>query len=281
MGPRSMGTGRFILACVASVVALSVAAAGRAAAAASGEDDVGTEVSAPDARAPANDRAADAGAYLPLSLSPQVGAGGVAASAIGHAGYDAARKSAVSTTFAEVRVWGPLAIRGGAELSDASNRLRPTIGARVQLLAQQRHAVDGSVSVFYRAEGFSEPEGEIETVIAIGRQLGRTALIGNLAYGQDPEGRERDGEIRAAVLARFGRHVLAGVDGRWRFDLGSDRAKLRASNEPTFDLDAGPVGVLALGPMSILAHGGVSVVRRVGQDATAGLIALGGLGTSF
>jgi len=151
----------------------------------------------------------------------------------------------------------------------------------VQLLTQQRHAVDGSLSVFYRAEGLTEPEGEIETVIAIGRQLGPTALIGNLAYGQDPEGRERDGEIRGAVLTRFGRHFLAGVDGRWRFDLGSDRAKLRAANEPTFDLDAGPVAAMTLGPISVLAHSGVSVVRRLGQDATAGLIALGGLGTSF
>lgn len=219
------------------------------------------------------------GAYLPLTLSPRVGA--VPALVTGQGGYDTARRSAVTQTFVEVRLWGPLALRGGAELGDTTTRLRPTIGARLQLLTQARHAVDGSVAVFYRAEGFTEPEGEIETVIAVGRRIGRTVVIGNLAYGQDPEGRERDGEVRAAALAAVSERVHLGVDARGRFDLGSDRAKLRAANEPTFDLDAGPVAALSVGPVALTAHAGASVVRRVGSDATVGLIALAGLGTAF
>jgi hypothetical protein len=226
-----------------------------------------------------NQRSIGDGAYLPLSLTPSVGR--VQASAIGYGGYDAARKLAVMTTFAEVRVWGPLSLRGGGELGDTVHRLRPTIGGRFQFLHQDRHAVDGSVSVFYRAEGFTEPEGEIETVVALGRRVGRGIVIGNLTYGQDPEGNERDGEVRASFVLPVSSTFFAGVDGRARFDLGSQKAKLMASHEPTFDLDAGPVAALAVGPIAITAHAGVSLVRRVGESMTAGVVALGGIGTSF
>jgi hypothetical protein len=257
----------------------SLAAGGRAYAATIGDPPPPEAVDQASVAQPSGGPSVADGAYLPLTLSPTVGA--VPALVTGQGGYDTARRSAISQTFVEVQLWGPLALRGGAELGDTTTRLRPTIGARLQLLTQQRHAIDGSVSVFYRAEGFTEPEGEIETVIALGRRLGRAVVIANLAYGQDPEGRERDGELRAALLAQVSRLVHLGVDGRGRFDLGSDRAKLRASNEPTFDLDAGPVATLTLGPVALTGHAGVSVIRRVESDATVGLIALAGLGTAF
>ena len=219
------------------------------------------------------------GHYLPLTLAPTVGAS--AAVATGYGGYDGARGTAVMVSYAEVRVWGPIALRGGAELSDTLHRLRPSIGARMQLLSQQRHGVDGAISVSYRPEGFSEPEGEIETVASVGRRMGRATLLGNLAYGQDPEARERDGEVRAAALLRLGQRGYAGVDGRWRFDLGSESAKLIAAREPRYDLDVGPVAAVWLGPVALMAHAGLSVLRRVGESARVGAIAMGGAGTAF
>jgi hypothetical protein len=235
--------------------------------------------SEPDRDMTAIARSVDEGALLPLTLSPTVGS--VPATAIGYGGYDGARARAVGQAFAEVRLWRQLALRGGTELTDASHRLRPTIGARVQVLSQYSHGVDGAVSVFYRAEGFDEPEGEIESVFAVGRRVGRMTLIANLAYGQDPDGNERDGEVRLAAITQVGAHLNVGVDGRWRFDLGSQTAKLRASNEPTYDVDAGPVAALTLGPIALVAHAGLSVVRRVDQDAALGVVALAGAGTSF
>ena len=145
----------------------------------------------------------------------------------------------------------------------------------------ERHAVDGAVSIFYRAEGLTEPEGEIETVLSLGRRIGRTTVIGNVAYGQDPEGRERDGEVRAATLARISERLSVGVDGRWRFDLGSDAGRLVASHEARYDLDAGPVAALTLGAIAVTGHAGVSAVGRADGRAAAGLIALAGLGTAF
>jgi hypothetical protein len=151
----------------------------------------------------------------------------------------------------------------------------------VQLLSQERQGVVGAVALFYKAEGFTEAEGEIETVLSLGTRVGRTLILGNVAYGQDPEGHERDGELRAATLVRFPSGLQLGLDARARFDLGSEEAKLRAAREPKFDLDAGPVAILALGPVALAAHAGVSVIRRVDERAEGGVVALAGAGTAF
>jgi hypothetical protein len=265
---------------IAGVVVLSALAARSAAAEPAATSAPSTaRDSEPDRDLTAITRSVDQGGLLPLTLSPTVAS--VPATAIGYGGYDGARGRAVGQAFAEVRLWRQLALRGGAELTDASHRLRPTIGARLQVLSQYSHGVDGAVSVFYRAEGFDEPEGEIESVLSVGRRMGRTTLIANLAYGQDPDGNERDGEVRLAAITQIGARLSVGFDGRWRFDLGSQTAKLRASNEPTYDVDAGPVAALILGPIALVAHAGVSVVRRVDQDAVLGVVALAGAGTSF
>src|SRR6185369_2369165 len=148
------------------------------------------------------------------TLAPRVGA--TAALAVGFAGYDGARSSPIGGATAEVRVWGPFAIRGGAEYSTQRKEARPTVGGRVQILRQERHGIDGSLSVFYRPEGFTEPEGEIESFISLGRRFERVTVLGNLVYGQDPEGNERDGEIRFASLYGGGRWAV-GLDSRLRF----------------------------------------------------------------
>jgi hypothetical protein len=196
-------------------------------------------------------------------------------------GYDGARASAVMESHAELRLWGPLAVRAGLSLGDGANRARPSVGARLQLLSQRHHGVDGAVGVFYRAEGLTEPEGEVETVVAVGARRGAAAAIVNLAYGQDPEGRERDGEVRAAALWLRSPRLNLGVDARWRFDLGSAPARLAAAREPTYDLDAGPVVAVVVGPVALSAHAGASVLGRMGAPARIGMIALGGVGTAF
>jgi hypothetical protein len=216
------------------------------------------------------------GALLPSTLSPRVGANG--AVAFGFAGYDGARSAPVGGATAEVRVWGPFALRGGAEYSNVRREARPTIGGRVQLLHQERHGVDGSLSVFYRAEGFAEPEGEIETFVSLGRRFDRISVLGNLVYGQDPEGNERDGELRFASLYAAGRWSF-GVDSRLRFALGTQKSAM-AQAEPKFDLMAGPIATAAVGPVAFFAQAGPSVLKVAGSTS-AGVAALGGVGSVF
>ena len=220
------------------------------------------------------DRSASVGTFLPLTHAAAVRAQSAAAAANG--GYDGARHGSVFEATAEVRVWGPLAVRAGAVATGSDNRLRPSFGARVQVLREQVHGLDAAAGAFYRPEGLTEAEGEIETVLSAGLHLGRAYLLGNLVYGQDPEGNERDGEVRLAALHPVHQRVLLGLDGRLRFDLGSSNA---GKGEPTLDALVGPTATLLLGRFALLAHGGASIVRMT--STSYGPFIMGGLGSSF
>jgi hypothetical protein len=218
---------------------------------------------------------ASRGTYLPLAHGASIAAEGGFASAGG--GYDGARSTGLFEATAEVHLWGPLALRGGALYSGDSGRMRPSFGVRVQALREGPQGVDGVVGVFYRPEGLTEPEGEIEAVISAGRHVGRTYVLGNLVYGQDPEGHERDGEVRLAALRPVGSSLLVGFDGRLRLDLGSTNP---GRTEPTLDALAGPVVTVPLRAVALFAEGGGSMVQLAGSKAT-GLFGLAGLGGSF
>jgi hypothetical protein len=221
------------------------------------------------------------GAFLPLTLLPSVGPAIAMGSVLG--GYDTAREAPRVESYAEAKIFGPVALRLGASLRDEGpeNELAPSVGARVQVLRRERAGFDGALALTYKAEGFSEPEGELEAVFAIGTRIGKILILGNLVYGQDFEGNERDGELRAATLYQAMPKLHLGLDARGRFDLGSNDDHLKAKNEPVYDLDAGPVLTATLGPVALNLHGGVSVIRHVDQQAALGAIVLGGLGTSF
>jgi hypothetical protein len=256
-------------AVVAFVVALGAASAGRA-------QEETPEIENPLAPPPEITSAVRDGALLPSTLAPRVGtAAGVA---LGFAGYDGARSAPLGSATAEVRVWGPFAIRGGAEYSETRREPRPTIGGRVQILRQERHGLDGSLGVFYRPEGFTEPEGEIETFVSLGRRFDRLAVFGNLVYGQDPEGNERDGEVRLASLYAAGRWTL-GVDSRLRFAIGRHHSA-RAQTEPRFDLLAGALAAATVGPIALYGQAGPSVLELAGATSS-GVAALAGVGAVF
>jgi hypothetical protein len=196
---------------------------------------------------------------------------------VGVGGYDSARSTGLFEATAEVRVWGPIALRGGAVYTSGDERLRPSFGLRVQALRESASGLDMSAGVFYRPEGLTEPEGEVEAVLSAGRHLGNTYLLGNLVYGQDAEGNERDGEVRVAALHPITSRLLLGLDGRLRFDLGSkDRP---GKDEPELDALVGPAASLALGPVALLLHGGGSAYRTT--STAYGAFVLAGLGSSF
>jgi hypothetical protein len=224
------------------------------------------------------ERSVQAGSFLSLSHAATLDTQRAFATAVG--GYDGGRSTALFEATAEVNLWGPIAVRVGSVLTTADERLRPSFGARVQVFQQGLHGLDGSAGLFYRPEGLTEPEGEIELILAAGRRLGPAYLLGNIAYGQDPEARERDGEVRLAALFAATSSLQLGLDSRLRFDLGSD-AELRASKgEPKLDLLAGPCASLVVARFALLAHGGASVFRTT-ASTKYGAFVLGGLATAF
>jgi hypothetical protein len=220
---------------------------------------------------------AGTGAFLPFTLSPAIDRQAALGSAVG--GYDGAHKAGVFEAAAEARLYGPLALRGGAVYSSAGDRLRPSLGARVQALRESRHGVDGAIGVAYRPEGLTELEGEIEAVLSLGAHLGLTYFTGNLAYGQDPEGKERDGEVRLAALHPLGRFLVGG-DARLRFDLGPE-GSAAAHKEPQLDAVVGPVASVVAGPVALLVQGGASAVKLQGTSTSVGALVLAGVGASF
>lgn len=234
-----------------------------------------SDVETPQATEDVVQRAVRDGAMLPMTLLPNVG--DASAIAAGYSGYDGARRSARLQTFAEARLFGPLALRVGAQSRNVGESVSPSVMARAQLLTQSQHGVDGAVALAYKAEGFSEPEGEVEVAIMLARSLGNWRLLGDLVYGQDPEGAERDGELRAAAFHTFAARYSLGLDARGRFDLGSRKSKLLQPAEPRFDLDAGPALMVAWGPFSLGAHTGLSLFN--GRNAP--IFALAGVGTAL
>jgi hypothetical protein len=223
-------------------------------------------------------RSAEAGMFLPYTMAPRTDSQRAFAFVLG--GYDSPREHGQLEGTADLTVWGPLAVRIGVLYGQTSDQLRPSAGLRVQALSQASQGVDLSLGAFYRPEGFTEMEGEVEFVAAVARTFGHLGMFANLVYGQDPEGAERDAELRLAGLYAFDARFFGGIDSRLRFDLGEEEGKLRSEGEAEFDLVAGPTVMYALGEVALIAQVGVSGVGFE-QSPRWGVVALGGLGGSL
>lgn len=167
-------------------------------------------------------------------------------------GYNGASRDTTLDVNAEVQVWGPF--RLVLRVDNITVKARPGIGAAAQVLDETRHGVAGSAYFAYKAEGFTEAEGELEGLVAFGKQLGAVHGTLNLAYGQDPEGTERDGEVALGLHIEPLPGLFTGILGRYRDALGSNGDK--------------GTGILrdALGALSA-----TYVVGRFGVTATAGV----------
>lgn len=235
------------------------------------------------AKVPYKERASEsakAGMFLPWSMAPRTDSQRAFLKAAG--GYDSVRRGALFDSTMDVTLWGPIALRVGVDYGERKDSdARPSGGLRVQALKQERHAIDMSIGVFYRPEGFTEPEGEIEGVIAFGRRIERWLLIANLVYGQDPEGHERDAEVRLGTLYEAISRVLIGIDTRARFDLGTEEEKLEEEGGAKYDLVLGPTLNYSPGWVSIIANAGFRGVGYEGAGFEAGFIGLLGLAGSI
>jgi hypothetical protein len=157
--------------------------------------------------------------------------------------------------------------RGGHFPADA--------GAARQALSQEHQGIDLGVGAFYMPEGLTEAEGEIEVILMFARRFGRVATFANIVYGQDPGGRERDGELRLSGLYSVATPLQVGLDARLRLDLGSEEEKREEKGGAEYDLVIGPTASYALGPVALIAQAGFSLYGT--SPARAGVIALLGV----
>jgi hypothetical protein len=215
----------------------------------------------------------EAGMFLPTTIAPRVDSQRGFVRALG--GYDSAQRRGQFEALADVTIIGPLAARVGAAYGQRTNTFRPALGLRVQALSQEHQGIDLGFGAFYKPEGFTEAEGEVEVVVALGRSFGRLGTFANLVYGQDPEGAERDGEVRLGALYAWNEQLQLGADARFRFDLGSEEGKAREEGGAEWDLVIGPTASYALGPVAAIAQVGLSLFGV--EPARAGVLALFGL----
>jgi len=210
---------------------------------------------------------------LPFTVSPRTDSQRGVVRVFG--GYDSARERTQFEALADVTIIGPVALRLGALYGQRQDTFRPTIGLRVQALSQERQGIDFGVGAFYKPEGFTEAEGEIEVMLMFARRFARISTFANIVYGQDPEGRERDGELRLGALYAVSAPLQVGLDARLRFDLGSEEEKREEEGGAKYDLVIGPTASYALGPVVVMAQAGFSMYGT--EPARTGVIAMLGL----
>jgi len=157
-------------------------------------------------------------------------------------GYDGAQERAQATALVEVALISRLsafaAVTYGEESTGAS---RPAVGLAVQILDPRTTPVGLRLSSAYKPEGFSEPEGEFETILVASRLFGRNVARVFTAYGRDPDGHESDVELGAGYLQRAAENVVVGVTTRYRYALA-----LKDTTGPKWDFIGGAVGDLAI-----------------------------------
>jgi hypothetical protein len=234
-----------------SVLSLVVSAAWWTSAHAEHLDDAEGTVAA---RAPANDDSFTPG----LTHSSLQGRGVVT----GVASWNGAAHATTFDLNGEVQIWGPvrLVLRVDNALNNVDAKARPGIGAAVQFLQEAKHGVSASAYFSYKAEGFTEGEGELEGLMSFGKQFGTVHGTLNLAYGQDPEAVERDGELALGLHIEPMRGLFTGVVGRFRDALGSNGDK---GTGVLRDALGGLSATYVIGSFGVTGTAGVAGIKTV------------------
>lgn len=178
--------------------------------------------------------------------------------ATGVVSYNGASEKTTVDLNGEVQVFGP--VRLVLRVDNVFDTARPGIGAAVQWLKEAKHGVSSSVYFSYKAEGFTEPEGELEGLVSFAKHLGPVHGTLNLAYGQDPEGNERDGEAALGLHIEPIRGLFTGVIGRYRDALGSNGDKATGILR---DALGGATATYVIGSFGVTATAGIAGIKTV------------------
>jgi hypothetical protein len=220
------------------------------------------------------------GTFLPTTVSARIGNQRVIGMVLG--GYDTTGgQGGLLSGVVEGALFHRVALRIGADYVAPLNTAKLSAAVRVNILSQERFGVDLGLALRFNQVGFTESNGEFESMVLIGRRWNRAALFGNAVFGVGIDPAERDGEVRAAFLYSLTDRLNLGLDARGRFDLGDDTPG-RAKNklESDFDLVAGPLVTYSIGPVQFMAQAGAHTLVQH-EVASGGFVALGGVGAVY
>ncbi len=157
-------------------------------------------------------------------------------------GWNGGDRRAVVAATVEATVLPRVSVFASAQYGGPVSDARPSLGVGCQLLDPRTSATGARLTVAYKPEGFTEPEGEIESVVIASRMIRGDALRALVAYGQDPEGRESDAEVGASFLHRATPNMLIGLTSRFRHAI-----KVKTTMDPRWDFIAGGIGSVVRG----------------------------------
>jgi hypothetical protein len=223
---------------------------------------------------------------LPALIAPQFYAG--TAYAVARSGYDGAHDAFVARATAEGGLLDVLALRVEFEHGPSlgpEDRVR--VGARLTLLNQDDHGVDGGVALFYDPKDFRE-EGNVVGALLVGRDFGRLGVYANALFGSDPEGDDQQLELRLGSSYHAAQNVHVGLDVRARYNASSDDKRF-GTITTDWELQALPTLSLELGSVALVADLGVSALRTTGPfgqpseraQVDVGVLALAGAAGAF
>ena len=151
-----------------------------------------------------------------------------------------------------------------------TDHTRPALGAAYQLLDPRDGGIGARLTLSYKPEGFTEPDGEIESVLILSRRIPGGVLRGMVAYGQDPDRHESDAEGGGSLVMRVAPDLVVGGTFRYR------RGLVIKPGEPTWDALGGAIGGLAFGRSRIELMLGADGIRyTTAQWGIVGLVSFG------
>ena len=164
-------------------------------------------------------------------------------------------------------------VRASVRVLDAfSDQPRPGVGAGVRWLEGDTKS---TAYLFYKTEGFTEPEGEIEALVSFEHTFGAVSAVANVAYGQDPEGNERDGELALSAFVEPRSGFFVGGVARYRDALGSTKENIAR------DGFAGPTATLTYGAFAFGLNAGLAMSEARMSSMKLGPAASLSLGAAF
>lgn len=185
------------------------------------------------------------------------------------------RRAEVAATV-EATILSRASVFATAQFGGVEDRSRPALGAAFQVIDPRKSANGARISVAFKPEGFTEPEGEIESVLVLSRRFAGDAVRAMLAYGQDPEGRESDAEAGGSYIHRLTGSFELGATSRYRHAI-----KVKTTAEPRWDLIGGAVGGYVQGSSRVELMLGVESIAYTPDPAKTGLLALVSVGTEL
>lgn len=150
----------------------------------------------------------------------------------------------------------------------------PSARIRYQILNQLTHGLDLSGGVRFKTVGFHPDQGEVEFLVAAGRQFGKIELVLNGIFGLETgPGGGKDIEAKGFAGYRFSESVRAGLDGRVQAEVSDQQGAKPLTNARDYDLTAGPaVSWLVTRTFQLQALAGVAQPKKTSITAPVGVL---------